>query len=124
MNEVHFGWEWRSGRALEQGLGLKIIKIKSEGGGLFGIGRSPSLAGSIPDARRVQADVVVLDKVGAVKVGDRVTFRIPKIELKGANEGALAVVGTIGQKAVCFVPAPKTVSEESLADWMSVASCE
>ena len=90
---------------------------------MFGIGRSPSLGGSLPDAQRVQAEVIALDKSGAVKVGEKVTFRIPKVELKGAHEGTLAVVGIIGQKVVCFAPAPEKVSEASLSGWMSETPC-
>ena len=120
---VQMGWEWRSERLLEQRLGLRLIQIKEEGKGLFGIGRSPSLAGSLPDAQRVQADVIVLDRLGKVKIGTKITFRIPKIELRGAHEGALVVVGIIGQNVVCLEPAPAAVSEASLASWISEAPC-
>lgn len=120
---VQMGWEWRAERLLEQRLGLRLIQIKEEGNGLFGIGRSPSLAGSLPDAQRVQADVIALDRPGTVKIGTKITFRIPKKELRGAHEGALVAVGIIGQNVVCFAPAPAAVSEASLASWISEAPC-
>lgn len=120
---VQMGWEWRSERLLEQRLGLRLIQIKDEGKGLFGIGRSPSLAGSLPDAQRVQADVIVSDRLGKVKIGTKITFRIPKLELRGAREGALVAVGIIGQNVVCLEPAPESVSEASLASWISDAPC-
>lgn len=120
---VEMGWEWRAERALEQRLGLRLTQIKKEGNGLFGIGRSPSLGGSLPDAQRVQADVIALDKPGIGKIGTKITFRIPKIELKGAQEGALVAVGIIGQNVVCLALAPDAVNEALLSSWISEVSC-
>lgn len=120
---VEMGWEWRAERALDQRLGLRLIQIKKEGNGLFGIGRSPSLAGSLPDAQRVQADVIALDRPGVGRVGTKIAFRIPKIELRGAEEGALVAVGIIGQNVVCLALAPDAVNEASLSSWISEASC-
>ena len=120
---VQMGWEWRAGRALEQRVGLRLIQIKKEGTGLFGIGRSPSLGGSLPDAQRVQADVVAAARPGRAEIGMKVGFRIPKVELRGASEGSLAAVGIIGDNVVCFAPAPAEVTEASLSGWISEAPC-
>lgn len=120
---LEMGWEWRAERELEQRLGLRLIQIKQEGNGLFGIGRSPSLAGSLPEAQRVQADVIALDRPGTAKIGTKITFRIPKIELRGAKEGAFVAVGIIGQNVVCLALAPDVVNEALLASWISEAPC-
>ncbi|WP_295392084.1 hypothetical protein [uncultured Thiodictyon sp.] len=120
---VQLGWEWRAERALEQRAGLRLIQIKKEGNGLFGIGRSPSLGGSLPDAQRVQAEIIAVDRLGRAEAGTRIGFRIPKRELRGAKEGALVAIGMIGQDVVCFVPAPAQITETSLASWISEAHC-
>jgi len=120
---TQMGWEWRAERTLEQRAGLRLIQIKKEGDGLFGIGRSPALGGSLPEAQSVQAEVLVVDQPGRAKIGTIIRFRIPKVELKGATEGAFVVIGIIGQNAVCFVPAPTEVTESSLANWLPKASC-
>jgi hypothetical protein len=123
VQSVQMGWQWRAERSLEQRVGIRLIQIKSEGGGLFGIGRSPSLSGSLPDARRVQADVLTIDRPGKVGVAARIEFRIPKLELRGAEEGALAAIGIIGQNVVCFTPAPDEVTEATLPAWLPQAPC-
>ncbi len=120
---VQLGWEWRAARALEQRAGLRLIQIKKEGHGLFGIGRSPSLGGSLPDAQRVQAEVLAVDRPGQARIGTKIGFRIPKLDLKGANKGALVVIGMIGENVVCFAPAPAEVTEASLAGWIAGVPC-
>jgi hypothetical protein len=120
---VQLGWEWRAERPLEQRVGLRLVKIEKEGGGLFGLGRSPSLGGSLPDAQRVQADVLAIDHPGQAVVGGKIAFRIPKVELRGASEGALVAVGIIGRSVVCLAPAPAEVTEDLLAGWLSEAPC-
>lgn len=120
---VQMGWEWRAERALEQRVGLRLIQIKIEGSGLFGIGRSPSLGGSLPDPQRVQADVISVERPGLAAKGIRIGFRIPKVELRGAREGSLAAIGIIGENVVCFAPAPVEVTEASLTGWISEAPC-
>lgn len=120
---VQLGWEWRAERALEQRAGLRLTRIESEGSGWFGIGRSPSLGGSLPDARRVQAEVLAVDRPGQASIGTDIGFRIPKLELKGAKAGALVAIGIVGENVVCFAPAPSELTEASLADWISEAPC-
>ncbi len=120
---VQLGWEWRAERALEQRAGLRLIQINKEGHGLFGIGRSPSLGGSLPDAQRVQAEVLAVDRPGQASLGTKIGFRIPKLDLRGANEGALVVIGMIGENVVCFAPAPAEVTEASVAGWIAGAPC-
>jgi len=120
---VQLGWEWRAERPVEQRVDLRLIEITAEGTGLFGIGRSASLAGSLPDAQRVRADVLAVAGPGPVTVGTRIGFRIPRLELKGANPGALVAIGIIGKNVVCFVPGHAEVTEASLAGWISEAPC-
>ncbi len=117
------GWEWRANRALEQRAGVRLTRIEKEGGGLFGIGRSPSLGGSLPDPRRVQAQVLAVDRPGQASAGTEIGFRIPNVELKGAKEGALVAIGVIGKNVVCLSPAPAHVTETSLANWIPEAPC-
>lgn len=120
---TRLGWEWRAERALEQRAGLRLTRVKREGGGLFGIGRSPSLGGSLPDARVVRAEVLAVDRPGRAEVGGTIEFRIPQLELKGADAGALVAIGIIGGNVVCLASAPAGVTASSLALWLTEAPC-
>ncbi|WP_156427716.1 hypothetical protein [Thiohalocapsa sp. ML1] len=120
---TRFGWEWRAERALEQRAGIRLTRVKREGGGLFGIGRSPSLGGSLPDAQVVRAEVLAVDRPGQAAAGSTIEFRIPKMELKGAEAGALVAIGIIGQNVVCLAPAAAGVTADSLASWLPEAPC-
>lgn len=120
---ARMGWEWRAERTLEQRAGLRLTRVKQEGGGLFGIGRSPSLGSALPDAQVVLADVLAVDRPGQAEVGGKIEFRIPKFELKGAQSGTLVAIGIIGQNVVCLAPAAAGVTTDSLASWLPAAPC-
>ena len=120
---LQLGWEWRGGRALEQRAALRLTKIEKEGGGLFGIGGAPSLGGSLPDAQKVEAEVLAVDQPGPVAAGTRIGFRIPKLELGGAEPGTLVAVGLIGQNVVCLVRVSGEVDEASMAGWLPGVDC-
>jgi hypothetical protein len=120
---TRLGWEWRAERALEQRVGVRLTRVKRESGGLFGIGRSPSLGGSLPDAQVVRADVLAVDRPGPAEVGNTIEFRIPKFELKGAESGTLVAIGIIGQNVVCLAPAAAGVAASSFGSWLSEAPC-
>lgn len=121
--QAKLGWEWRADRTLEQRAALRIERVVKERGGLFGIGRAPSLAGSLPDARRVAALVLTAQGEGPAVPGGPLDFRIPGVELQGAEAGRVVGVGIIGNAVVCLTPAPDGLSEEGLADWLAKADC-
>ena len=121
---VHdFGWQWRADRSLDQRAAVRLVSVERESGGLFGLGRSPSLGGALPDPRRVEAVVVAVDRPGTLATGERLRFRLPALELGDAAPGALMVIGIIGTMVVCLAPVPTAIPEEGLADWLPEAPC-
>ncbi len=51
-------WEWPAGRQPDKTLLAAVDKIEKQGEGLFGIGRSPSIAENLPDAMVVSGKVI------------------------------------------------------------------
>lgn len=123
QSTAKLGWEWRAKRALAQRVGIKIDRIKRESGGLFGILKSPSLGGSLPDPMEVDASIVAVDRPGLVDPVGTIRFRIPMMELNDAEAGTLAALGVIGETVVCFAPAPTGMTEDRLAEWLPDAPC-
>jgi hypothetical protein len=117
------GWEWRAGRALAQRAAIRIEAAKKEGGGLFGIGKSPSLGAALPDAMTVSGHVVAIDRPGVAKPAGAIGFRIPRVELKSAKVGDLVAIGIIGDAVVCLTPAPSGIADTALAAWLVEAPC-
>lgn len=113
------GWEWRAGRELAQRGALRIVGVREEGGGLFGLGRAPSLGNALPDPRVVEADVVAVDRPGLLAAGQRIKFRVPKVELRGAAEGSAVGIGVLADKVVCLAVAPADMKDDALAPWLS-----
>ena len=113
------GWEWRAGRELGQRGALRIVGVLEEGGGLFGLGRAPSLGSALPDARVVEADVVAVDRPGPLAAGQRIKFRVPKVELRGAGPGSVVGIGVLAGKVVCLAVAPADMKDDALAQWLS-----
>lgn len=117
------GWEWRAERALAQRAALRLERVKPEGGGLFGILKSPSLGGSLPDAMAAEAVALAVQGEGPLRAGARLAFRIPKLELKGAAAGAVVMIGVIGDNAVCLTPAPEPLDDADVSAWLADAPC-
>lgn len=115
-------WEWRAGRELGQRAALRVLSVRAESGGLFGLGRAPSLGGALPDARVVEGDVLTVDRPGVLAAARRIKFRVPKLELRGAGEGSVLALGLFGDKVVCLAVAPANLKEDALAQWLSSAT--
>lgn len=122
-NQPQLTWEWRAGRALAQRAAVQLGTIKKEGGGLFGLRKSPSLGGALPDAMVVESRVLAVNRSGVAVVGTPLRFRIPKVELGSHKTGDIVVVGIIGQAAVCIDSAPAGAQPEQAADWIDSVGC-
>ncbi|WP_157798649.1 hypothetical protein [Dyella ginsengisoli] len=118
-----FGWEWRADRDLDQRAAVRLVSIKAESGGLLGIGRSPSLSGSLPDAQKVDAEVLAISAQGPMSRDEQIVFRIPKLELHGATIGNVVEIGVIGSNVVCLRQIPGDVQDASLDTWLAGAPC-
>jgi hypothetical protein len=105
-------WEGAAGREPVQFVSIVIVKIKRADGGLFGIGRSPSIPGGFPDAREIIAKT--LDSSGA-----RMTVHAPSAYLPHRlASGQHMVLGLSDEGRVIrfFVPGPE-IPAEKLTDW-------
>jgi hypothetical protein len=117
MSSDTLQWQWPAGRKADRKVLGKVSSIKPESGGLFGIGRSPSMGDSLPDAQIVGFDVIAGDS-GKFKL------RMPLLELHGAKKGTIAGIGIVdGEYLICFAPAPAGVSEAELGTWLKKLDC-
>ena len=50
-------WEWPADRKAETSMVVRVTSFEAPGKGLFGIRRSPSIAGNLPDPRELRGTV-------------------------------------------------------------------
>lgn len=105
-------WEGAAERQPVRFVPVRVSSITRDNGGLLGIGRSPSLPGGFPDARKV--DVEALDGSRA-----RMTLRVPGSYLPpGLAAGQRIVLGlTADERVIQFLVPDAGIPTERLADW-------
>jgi hypothetical protein len=112
-------WEWPDGRKPDRFLAIGLTNVAKEGGGLFGIRRSPSFTDTLPDARVLEGKVAT-GPLG----GSPVRLRAPGGEIPGLSAGDRAAFGMIGdQVCICVLKVPAEVQDAQLADWTARQSC-
>jgi hypothetical protein len=77
-------WEWPGDRAPDVRLVVAVEGLSEEGGGLFGLKRSPSLGDSLPDPVVLRGRVVGGEPGW---VGRAVKLRLPRLELPEVRAG-------------------------------------
>ena len=122
--EKTFGWEWRADRVVQQIALVRLGSVKKEGGGLFGILKSPSLEGSLPDPMKIEAKVLSVDREGQLTAGETLGFRMPKYEMQEAAAGDAAAIGLIDDVVVCFIRAPSEMNAADLEAWLYAVECD
>jgi hypothetical protein len=117
-NILTLAWQW--GGLAEHRILARVDRVEKEGGGLFGILRSPSMADSLPDARLVHASIVA-----GGEAGQEVVLRIPDRELPPTRAGDLLAVGyTADNRAICVERPPAGLAEDALQSWLGGWRCE
>ncbi len=107
-------WQW--GGTAAGRVAITVSSIEKQGGGLFGINQSPSIAGNLPDARIVTGEVLAGDGSGTVQL------KIPAHELPAvAPGGVLAIMLTQDHHAFCVAVPP--VTGAALAGWLAAWEC-
>jgi hypothetical protein len=107
-------WQW--GGTPAGRVAITVGSIEKQGGGLFGINQSPSIAGNLPDARIVTGEVVAGDSAGSAEL------KIPAHELPSVKPGdVLAIMYTSDHHAVCVAAPP--VTGAALPDWLKAWEC-
>ncbi len=114
-------WEWPADRVPDHRLLIHVEDIHDEQGGMFGIRQSPSLAAALPDPVVVTATVVAGPEAWA---GQRLTLRLPRLELGGVTPGDHAGLGVLGDEvAICIAPAPADADRDGQIRWLDSWAC-
>ncbi len=102
-------WQGAAGRTPQRFLVLRVDGVSKDGGGLFGIRQSPSIAGSFPDATIIEA---------SGEAGRR-TLHGPGAELPtGLATGTRIAVGLVDETHfISVLLPPASVSDESVPAW-------
>jgi hypothetical protein len=117
-DELELKWVWK-GTAAAKAI-VEIEAIEKEGGGLFGLRRSPSMADYLPEARVLTG--VVLASTATAK---RIRLRIPQKELPPVAAGDRVALALTGENTCfCIVPVPGEIAAEGLAAWLAGWTCE
>jgi hypothetical protein len=111
-------WQGAADRKTQQFIALRVTDVRKEGGGLFGIGNSPSIAGAMPDARLVEGQT--LNDPGAV-----VRLKAPGGELPaGLGKGSRLVLGLVDPRhVICLLSPPESVADDALLTWAAGQPC-
>lgn len=111
-------WQGAADRKPQQFIALRVTDVRKEGGGLFGIGNSPSIVGAMPDARLVEGRT--LGGTEAV-----VRLKAPGGELPpGLGKGSRLVLGLVDPKhVICLLSPPESVADAALLTWAAGQPC-
>jgi hypothetical protein len=111
-------WQGAADRSPSRFIAMRVGRIEKEGGGLFGIRNSPSLAGALPDARIVEGTPIG-PRGGAIKL------RAPNGELpSGLASGARVVLGLVDDShIICILAPPAETADEDLEAWAKTQPC-
>ncbi len=116
-------WEWPAGRPIAAKVLLRVDAIDKVSSGLFGLGKSPSMDGYLPDARTLRASVIAGP---AGMSGRRLMLNLPGLEARKLTVGGQAGLGLVAEQdkgvgiAVCVAPAPDgaaSAAQQWLSDW-------
>lgn len=77
-------WEWPAGRQPSQTLEVRVDKVKADGGGLFGIRNSPSMADGFPNPMILEGELL---GVPSGQPSVRVHLRYPAHDLPAVAVG-------------------------------------
>lgn len=125
-DKLELKWEWPAGRSIAMKLMLRVDALEKVSSGLFGIGKSPSVEGYLPDAHTLKATVVFGPEAMA---GKRLVLNLPGPEAKKLAVGAPAGLALITADerrpiAVCVAAAPPAASAASAAQqWLAAWNC-
>ena len=111
-------WQGAADRKPVSYVALRVERIHKEGGGLFGIGNSPSIVGALPDAQLLEGVAIGGD-------GGAVTARVPGGEIPaGLQAGSRVVLGLVDAgHLICLLVPPQDVADAALPSWAAGQTC-
>jgi hypothetical protein len=112
-------WEGAADRKPTGFLIVTLTDVAEEGGGLFGIRRSPSFADALPDAHILEGSVENGPLSGSI-----VRLRAPGAELPDLHRGDRAAFGMVSDQAcICVLHVPPGMTKEQLLNWLAQQRC-
>ncbi len=112
--DLDLRWEWPAERQAQIKLMMTVEKTKAADQGLFGIKKSPSLAGSLPDPVEVTG---VITKGDATLINKSVRLVLPKMELGETGAGDNLLLGVINNNiCICIKKAESAATEPGELD--------
>lgn len=119
-SDLDLKWEWPGERRPEMWILVAAISIKKKRDGFFGIGKSPSIAGYLPDAHTMRATVA-----SGPRAGTELQLDLPGLEANRFSAAPILALGLIENKIViCAREIPADVGKEQALDWAKKAGCQ
>lgn len=107
--DLELRWEWPADRQVQNKLLVRVTNIKEQGGGLFGINKSPSIADNLPDPVILTGTII---KSSNNTDGKTVSIVVPKPEIESINSGDHGLFGLVnGSVCICIKPVGSTEVE-------------
>ncbi len=101
MGDETINWEWSGGRSPTATVRARVLEVKPERKGWFGIGNSPSMADALPDPVVLRFEVLSSTDEKLKLAG--YALRLPKLELGGAAIGDTVDISLIGDRVAVGV---------------------
>lgn len=118
---IEIKWEWLAGRTIETKLLIDVTKISKVSKGVFGIGASPSIADTLPDATDVVASVVS----GSERlIGKSISLRIPGVEANKLKVGEHAALALVNSNTICVCVSAVPTNTQEIESWLNKWDCK
>lgn len=114
--------EWAHGRKPDRFIVVRVDKVAPDDGGLFGIGKSPSIAGSHPDPHKIEGEVVWGK---GPDDASRVAVVVPGAEGRTIASGDRLAMGMLGPATtICILKAPADLPGTGFEAWVRTVECK
>ena len=97
--DITLTWEWPDGRSSEYQLSVVVDSIVPESKSLFGLKKTPSVIGWMPDGVTLNG---IIKSDDSELSGKTLKLLIPGDEVEGVSKGSLVILGVV-DKNICIV---------------------
>ena len=119
-NPTTLMWEWPANRKPDARLAVRLDLLEEQGGGLFGIGKSPSIAENLPEPTRLAGEVLASN--GNKPPAHSIELVVPRREIPGIARTDRVALGVVQSKTcICIEKIPADVA--NLDAWLAQWSC-
>ena len=119
-NTTTLTWEWPANRKPDARLAVRLEVVEEQGAGLFGIGKSPSIAENLPEPTRLDGEVLAVS--GNKPATHAIEVVVPRREIPGIGRGDRVAMGLVqGKTCSCIEKIPADVA--NLDGWLAQWSC-